>query len=182
MRSGRRRATSNTERPAHPLKVVSSMQQHRAKYAQFGHPSSSTGKRHLVKPGSHGTPPDDVVSTRALVEGKAPGYGAGCGGVAIFPCAVGLCSLFGLKAIIFWARAHGVRQIFPQPNGFRFRLIPQRVPGPSANPPGFRGGAALGFGFSRATCPSPPSTRHSRRASARHLPFPQSRCLLNPGA
>ena len=32
------------------------------------------------------------VSTRALVEGKEPGYGAGCGGVAIFPCAAGLCS------------------------------------------------------------------------------------------
>jgi hypothetical protein len=33
------------------------------------------------------------VSTRALVEGKEPGYGAGSGGVAIFPCAAGLCSL-----------------------------------------------------------------------------------------
>ena len=32
------------------------------------------------------------VSTRALVEGKEPGYGAGCGGVAISPCAAGLCS------------------------------------------------------------------------------------------
>ena len=34
------------------------------------------------------------VSTRALVEGKEPGYGAGSGGVAIFPCAAGLCSFF----------------------------------------------------------------------------------------
>ena len=34
---------------------------------------------------------------------------------------------------------HGARALLP--NGFRFRFIPRKVPGLSANPLGFRGGA-----------------------------------------
>ena len=34
---------------------------------------------------------------------------------------------------------HGAMAL--QPNGFRFRFIPRKVPGLSANPLGFRGGA-----------------------------------------
>ena len=44
------------------------------------------------------------------------------------------------RSVSGWGHVtHGARAL--QPNGFRFRFIPRKVPGLSANPLGFRGGA-----------------------------------------
>ena len=43
---------------------------------------------------------------------------------------------------------HGARAL--QPNGFRFRFIPRKVPGLSANPLGFRGGGGAAVQEERA--------------------------------
>ena len=57
--------------------------------------------------------------------------------------------------------AHGAMAL--QPNGFRFRLIPRKVPGLSANPLGFRGGGGgmVSIAFS-GVC------KHSHCASAKN--------------
>ena len=47
-----------------------------------------------LKPDSHGAPSVTWGRTQALVEGKEPGCGAGCGGGGIPPCAAGLCSAY----------------------------------------------------------------------------------------
>ena len=49
---------------------------------------------------------------------------------------------------------HGAMAL--QPNGFRFRFIPRKVPGLSANPLGFRGGAGEAVQEREAEATPPP--------------------------
>ena len=82
--------------------------------------------------------------------------------------------MLGLKAISCWEGAHGTRQISPQPIGFRFRFIPRKVPGLSANPLGFRGGGGAAM---QEREPSPPPAHPKprvlprRRAHQAHAPL-----------
>jgi hypothetical protein len=59
-----------------------------------------------------------------------------------------------------------------QPNGFRFRSIPRKVPGLSANPLGFRGGGGAAMQEREPLLPPPrPCVLPRRRAHQAHAPL-----------
>ena len=65
---------------------------------------------------------------------------------------------------------HEARALLP--NGFRFRFIPRKVPGLSANPLGFRGGGGAAMQEREPLLPPPrPCVLPRRRAHQAHAPL-----------
>jgi len=74
------------------------------------------------------------------------------------------------RSVSGWGHVtHGARALLP--NGFRFRFIPRKVPGLSANPLGFRGGGGAAVQEREAEA-SPPSFARRRVRGGQSRPAP----------